>query len=120
MSPNLLKALGLATDAERRAKELRKSDNDTAGTLREWKPPTFYGLENSNPLTTLHPLTVGANKGFEIVKTRQDSLSDGDALGGANGENNECEWCSDDEGWDYEGMLLYPILVLWSWPQGDH
>lgn len=119
MSPNLLAALGLATDAEKRAEELVR-DPDDGTTEFKWHSPTFSGLKNSNPLTTLHPLLVGDNKDFEIVKTRRESLSNGDTLGGEDRGDNEGEWSSDDEGWDYEGLWLYPVPVLWNRSQLEH
>lgn len=90
MSPNLLSALGLT----------RNGDGETQG---EWKPPTFSGLQNSKPLTTLLPLAVGKENGLEVVK-RRISLS-GEEAGEESGDGG---WGSeeeeDEEGWDYEGM----------------
>lgn len=85
MSPNLRKALGLTTHAE---SATQGATGEAMGS--DWRPPTFSGLDNSEPLTYLKPLAVGQRKGLEVRQA---------GSGSADGEE------SDEEGWDFEGAL---------------
>lgn len=114
MSPNLRSALGLVKASEELA--MTAGGGGTGGN--DWRPPSFAGLTNSKPLTTLMPLVVGHNnKGLQVEYKKGISADDGQ--GGDDGD----EW-SEEEGWDYEGMLdgtttnydvmLYDIGVVFS------
>lgn len=101
MSPNLRSALGLLKAPEEPA--------TTAGGAEangdDWRPPTFSGLTNSKPLTTLKPLVVGHNdKGLQL-EYKKETPGDDVERGGDEGD----EW-SEEEGWDYEGIgKLVPL-----------
>ena len=80
-----------------------------------WRPPSFSGLTNSKPFTTLQPLFVGQGKGLEVQyrsKHREGSrdanegeAQDQDEDTGDRVQNEEEEEdLSEEEGWDYQGM----------------
>lgn len=93
MSPNLMVALGLS-------KPSQEPEGGEGGGKDDWQAPSFSGLTNSAPLTTLMPLVVGQNnKALEVQYMKKTGRDDGQ-----DGEDGEGEW-SEEEGWDYEGMM---------------
>lgn len=104
MSHNLRVALGLATAGEVATAETGGGGDGNG----DWRPPSFAGLDNSKPLTTLMPLVIGQQKGLEIEYKKK--MGEGEAEGGEGGDGDE-EW-SEEEGWDYEGKLLVLLKSL--------
>lgn len=94
MSPNLQLALGL-TPAPK-GSVVTTGGGETGGS--SWQPPSFSGLANSKPLTTLKPVVIGSNSTGLQVEYKKGASRDG-GQGGDDGD----EW-SEEEGWDYEGM----------------
>eukprot|EP00752_Nemacystus_decipiens_P008983 g8020.t1 len=94
MSANLRSTLGLAKPPEESG--ATTGERGEAGD-NDWRPPSFSGLGNSNPLTTLQPLVVGQNNTGLQVEYRKGAPGND----GQDGEDGD-EW-SEEEGWDYEG-----------------
>eukprot|EP00903_Cladosiphon_okamuranus_P010040 g9520.t1 len=105
MSSNLRSALGLAKPPEESS--AASGGEETGGN--DWQPPSFAGLANSKPLTTLQPLMVGHNdKGLQVEYRKGNPGSD-DGQGGEDGD----EW-SEEEGWDYEDVPDDQYILDWS------
>ncbi|CAB1116179.1 unnamed protein product [Ectocarpus sp. CCAP 1310/34] len=105
MSHNLRVVLGLAT-----AGEVATAETGGGGDgSDDWRPPSFAGLDNSKPLTTLMPLVIGQQKGLEIEYKK---MGEGGAEGGEDGDGEE-EWL-EEEGWDYEDVPDDEYLLDWS------
>ncbi|CAM9903769.1 unnamed protein product [Ectocarpus sp. 6 AP-2014] len=106
MSHNLRVALGLATAGEVATAETGGGGDGNG----DWRPPSFAGLGNSKPLTTLMPLVIGQQKGLEIEYKKK--MGEGEAEGGEGGDGDE-EW-SEEEGWDYEDVPDEEYVLDWS------
>lgn len=102
MSPNLRAALGFG--AASTAEPGPGGDRE-----KEWKPPTFSGLHNSSPLKTLMPLAVGKEKGLEVMYKNREGTGAADGGQGSDGDE-EGMWDSDEDGWDYEGMVYGGVI----------
>ncbi|CAM9493476.1 unnamed protein product, partial [Scytosiphon promiscuus] len=104
MSPNLQSILGL----------VKPSDGMTGrtgeGDKSDWRPPSFSGLNNSNPIRTLAPIVVGQGKGLQVEykKKKQGTGDDG-----SQNEDGDEEW-SEEEGWDYEDVPDEEYVMDWS------
>lgn len=98
MSPNLMVALGLAKASQEPV--ATREGGEGEGT-DDWRPPSFSGLDNSKPLTTLRPVVVGQNQKALEVQYKSKGGSDG-----GDGEDGDGEW-SEEEGWDYEGTKYH-------------
>lgn len=95
MSPNLQSILGLAKPSDGVTGRTGEADGDKS----DWRPPSFSGLDNSNPIRTLNPLVVGENKGLQVEYKKKRQSAEGNA---SQNEDGDEEW-SEEEGWDYEG-----------------
>ncbi|CAM9256738.1 unnamed protein product [Hapterophycus canaliculatus] len=108
MSPNLQSILGLAKPSD--GAPGRTGVGEGGDENNDWRPPSFSGLDNSNPIRTLTPLVVGQNKGLQVEykKKRQEGEGDGNPQ-----EDGDEEW-SEEEGWDYEDVPDDEYVLDWS------